>query len=133
MRLEQLIYVDDLIDGMFLAAEKEQALGEVFFKAGNEILTTNDMLQIIADTLGVKGLEFKAPMWPFYILAVLMEKMLRPLGVQPPLHRRRLDFFKKTLYFSPEKSAGLLGFKAKTNFIEGSAKTAEWYRQQGML
>ena len=129
----QLIYVDDLIDGMFQAAEKEKALGEVFVLAGEEILTTNDMVEVIADTMKVKKLKFKSPMWPFYILAVIMEKTLKPLGIQPPLHRRRLDFFKKTLYFSPVKSADLLGFKPATNFKEGSKKTAAWYQQQGVL
>lgn len=129
----QLIYVDDLIDGMFLASEKEGALGEVFVLAGEEILTTNDMVDIIAETTEVKKLGFRAPMWPFYILAVIMEKTLRPLGIQPPLHRRRLDFFKKTLYFSPDKSAGLLGFKPVTDFRKGAALTAEWYQKQGML
>ena len=129
----QLIYVDDLIDGMFLAAEKEAALGEVFVLAGDEVLTTNDMVEVIADIIEVEKLKFKAPMWPFYILAIIMEKTLRPLGIQPPLHRRRLDFFKKTLYFSPDKSASLLGFKAGTDFKKGSAQTAAWYQQQGML
>ncbi len=129
----QLIYVDDLIDGMFLATEKDAALGEVFVLAGDEILTTNDMVEIIADITGVEKLKFKAPMWPFYILAIMMEYTLRPLGIQPPLHRRRLDFFKKTLYFSPHKSAKLLGFKAATDFKKGAAETADWYRQQGML
>ena len=129
----QLIYVDDLIDGFFLAAEKDAALGEVFVLAGEEILTTNDMVNIIADVLQVKPLAFRAPMWPFMILAIIMEKTLRPLGIQPPLHRRRLDFFKKTLYFSPDKSRELLGFVPKTGFRAGSAETAEWYRQQGLL
>jgi nucleoside-diphosphate-sugar epimerase len=129
----QLIYVDDLIDGMFLAAEKETALGEVFVLAGDEILTTNDMVDVIAEIIGVDKLKFKAPMWPFYLLAIMMEYTLRPLGIQPPLHRRRLDFFKKTLYFSPAKSAKLLGFKARTDFRKGSTETAEWYQQQGML
>ena len=129
----QLIYVDDLIDGMFLAAEKEQALGEVFVLAGDEIVTTNDMVDVIADTTQVKKLKYKAPMWPFYILAVIMELTLKPLGIQPPLHRRRLDFFKKTLYFSPDKSAKLLGFKPAVDFKMGCQKTAEWYQEQGML
>lgn len=118
---------------MFLAANKETALGEVFVIAGNEILTTNDMVEIIAETSQVDKPKFKSPMWPFYILALVMEKTLRPLGIQPPLHRRRLDFFKKTLYFASDKSAKLLGFKPATDFRTGSAKTAAWYRQQGML
>lgn len=129
----QLIYVDDLIDGLFAAASDNAALGEVFVIAGGETLTTNGMVDIIAETLQVEKLKFRAPMWPFYLLAVLMEITLRPLGIQPPLHRRRLDFFKKTLYFSTRKSSSLLGFHAKTGFREGAALTAEWYRQHGML
>jgi len=129
----QLIYVDDLIDGMFSAAEKQEALGEIFVIAGSEILTTEEMVKTVADTLGVAELKFKAPMWPFYVLAVLMEKTLRPLGIQPPLHRRRLDFFKKTLYFSPAKPAERLGFHAKTTFQRGAAETAAWYRENKLL
>jgi nucleoside-diphosphate-sugar epimerase len=129
----QLIYVDDLIDGMFAAASDNAALGEVFVIAGGEILTTNEMVDIIAETLRVERLKFRAPMWPFYLLAVLMEITLRPFGIQPPLHRRRLDFFKKTLCFSTRKSASLLGFHAKTGFREGAAATAEWYRQHKLL
>ncbi len=129
----QLVYVDDLIDGLFAASEREEALGEVFVVAGSEKLTTNDMVDTIADVVQVKKLAFKAPMWPFYLLAVLMEKTLRPLGIQPPLHRRRLDFFKKTLYFSPDKSSSLLGFEAKTSFRKGAELTADWYKKQNLL
>ena len=129
----QLIYVDDLIDGMFAAAETKEALGEVFVIAGSEILTTNEMVTMIAETLKVNKLRFRAPMWPFYLLAVVMEFTLKPLGIQPPLHRRRLDFFKKTLYFSSSKSTSLLGYHAKTGFRKGAVLTAEWYRQHNLL
>ncbi|MFV2057299.1 MAG: NAD-dependent epimerase/dehydratase family protein [Thiohalomonadales bacterium] len=129
----QLIYVDDLIDAMFLAAETEAALGEVFVAAGQEILTTNDMVETISSVLKVEKIKLRAPMLPFYLLAVLMELTLKPLGIQPPLHRRRLDFFKKTLYFRQDKPQQVLGFTSKTSFAEGSAQTAEWYRQQGLL
>ncbi len=129
----QLIYVDDLIDGIFLAAKEDAALGEVFVLAGDEILSTNQMVDIIAKVLKVKKMSFRSPMWPFYLLAVVMEKTLRPLGIQPPLHRRRLDFFKKTLYFSKKKSSQLLNFKAKTDFKTGSEKTVLWYQEQGLL
>ncbi len=129
----QLVFVDDLIDGFFAAAVKDEALGEVFVIAGSEVLTTNDMVESVASVLQVDRLKFRAPMWPFYLLAVIMEKTLRPLGIQPPLHRRRLDFFKKTLYFSPDKSAKLLDFKAKTSFREGCRITANWYREQSLL
>jgi nucleoside-diphosphate-sugar epimerase len=62
-----------------------------------------------------------------------MEKSLRPLGIQPPLHRRRLDFFRKSFHFSTEKSARLLGFEAASGFAEGVATTAAWYESRGLL
>ncbi|HED12990.1 MAG TPA: NAD(P)-dependent oxidoreductase [Gammaproteobacteria bacterium] len=129
----QLVYVDDLIDGLFASSERAQALGEIFVIAGGEILTTNDMVNTIADVLQVRKLSVRTPMWPFYLLALLMEKTLRPLGIQPPLHRRRLDFFKKTLYFSPDKSSSLLGYEAKTSFTKGAELTADWYKEHGFL
>lgn len=129
----QLIYVDDLIDGMFMASEKKSALGEIFVLAGKEILSTKDMVDIISNLLKVKKLSFKAPMWPFYLLALLMEKTLRPLGIQPPLHRRRLDFFKKTLFFSDKKSSEVLGFKPKIDFKTGSELTIDWYDQEKLI
>ncbi len=129
----QLIFVDDLIDGIFLAAEKDAALGEVFVLAGDEILSTNEMINTVANVLSVKKVAFRSPMWPFYLLAIIMEKTLRPLGVQPPLHRRRLDFFKKTLFFSKDKSLQLLDFRAKTDFKMGSEKTVSWYQEQDLL
>jgi len=61
----QLIFVDDLIDGMFQAAEKDSALGEIFVLAGDEILSTNEMVDIIANVLKVKKVAIRAPMWPF--------------------------------------------------------------------
>lgn len=129
----QLIYIDDLIDGLFLASTEESALGEIFVLAGAEILTTNEMIETIASVLNVKNFPVRAPMWPFFILALIMEKTLRPLGIQPPLHRRRLDFFKKTLFFSNQKSKKLLGFEPRVDFKTGSEKTIAWYQQNNMM
>ena len=57
---------------------------------------TNEMVKTIASTLDCNGPKFRAPFFPFLVLAAVMEKTLRPLGIQPPLHRRRMDFFKKS-------------------------------------
>jgi hypothetical protein len=37
-----------------------------------------------------------------------MEKTMTPLGIQPPLHGR-LDFFRKSFYFSLRKAKEVLG------------------------
>jgi nucleoside-diphosphate-sugar epimerase len=62
-----------------------------------------------------------------------MEKICRPIGIQPPLHRRRLDFFTKNFLFSQERSQSILGFAPQVSFDQGVAETAKWYSERGDL
>jgi len=129
----QPIHVDDLIDGLWLAGDTEKARGEIFVVAGNEVLTTQQTVQTIAETLGQKTRSWHLPMWPFLWLAWILEQTLGRLGVQPPLHRRRLDFFRKSFVFSTRKAEQVLGFVPKITFAVGAKETAEWYRSCGQL
>jgi nucleoside-diphosphate-sugar epimerase len=131
--IHHLIYVDDLIDGFLLAANEDSAVGETFVLAGREPLTTTEMLRTVADVAGQTKPLRKLPMLPFMMAAVTMELTLAPLGIQPPLHRRRMDFFKKSYLFAQEKSFNRLQFNPKTSFREGAAQTANWYRQNALL
>jgi nucleoside-diphosphate-sugar epimerase len=127
------IYVDDLTDGLVLSAGVQKAEGELFVLAGKDIVTTGEMVAVIAAQLGEQTWRFHAPLLPFDALAVLLEKTLRPLHIQPPLHRRRLDFFKKSFVFSQEKARNVLGFSAKVGFRQGVAETIKWYGAMGYL
>jgi dihydroflavonol-4-reductase len=129
----QPIYVDDLVEGLLHAARSEQARGRAFILAGNESLTTNQMVATVAKVLGVEGKMLRAPMWPFLGAAAVLETMLRPLGMQPPLHRRRMGFFRNDFRFSTRNARSAFGFDPPTSFEEGVARTAEWYRQHGDL
>ena len=131
--LHQLIYVDDLIEGMLRAAESEKAPGEVILLVGKTPVTTDEMVQTIAEGLNVRFPKFRAPLWPFMIAANIMEVVLKPTGIQPPLHRRRMDFFKKSFSFKTTKALDLLGFAPQYSFEQGVEETARWYRESGLL
>ena len=72
-------------------------------------------------------------MAPFALAAPILELTLRPLGIQPPLHRRRLDFFRKSFAQSASKAEERLSFSPKVDFDEGAKRTAEWYQDNGLL
>jgi len=131
--LHHLIFIDDLIDGFLLAAEHDGAANQLFLLAGKDPVTTDQMAATIADQLGTKGPRFRAPMLPFLVLATMLERGLRPLGIQPPLHRRRLDFFRKSFTLSADRARAAFGFDPKTDFAEGARRTAEYYKEQGFL
>lgn len=125
----QAIHVSDLVRGLLLAVASPAAIGETFVMAGEEILTTRDMVQQVASALGRSAPGWRAPMWPFLAAAVVMERTLPPFGIQPPLHRRRLDFFRKSFVFSTAKARSVLGFTPRIPFSSGALETAQWYRQ----
>jgi nucleoside-diphosphate-sugar epimerase len=67
------------------------------------------------------------------LAGALCEAVCVPLRIEPPLHRRRVDFWTKSRAFSIEKARRLLGYDPKVDVDEGVARTVAWYRQAGWL
>ena len=131
--LHQLIYIDDLIEGMFKATQAEKALGEIILLVGHKPISTDEMVETIAEVLELRLPNFRLPIFPFTIASVVLESALRPIGIQPPLHRRRMDFFIKSFSFSTAKADELLGFSPRYSFGQGADLTACWYKENGLL
>lgn len=131
--LYHLTYVEDLAAGIILAAEKDAALNEVFTLGGNEYVTLNQLVAMIADILGKPLRRGKIPVWPVWLAGAACEALCRPFGISPPIYRRRVDFFTKTRAFDISKAKRLLGFEPRVSLDEGLRRTASWYREQGWL
>ncbi|MCI0565553.1 MAG: methyltransferase domain-containing protein, partial [Nitrososphaera sp.] len=131
--LHHLIYIDDLTDALALAATTEQAVGKVIVLAGKEAITTSSMAQVIAAHMAKQIPPLRLPLFPFLSLAYILEKCLRPLGIQPPIYRRRMDFFRKSFCFSNDTASRILGFVPRYDFASGVAETYTWYTKMGYL
>ena len=131
--LHQPIYIDDLIEGLWMAATREEALGQTMLMAGPQALSTVAMVDAISRAVDVPRLRVRAPLSLFMTAAFCMEKTLRPLGIQPPLHRRRMNFFTLNWEFSMEHPKRLLGYEPKIEFEQGAQKTGDWYRERGLI
>ncbi|HLS81525.1 MAG TPA: NAD(P)-dependent oxidoreductase [Steroidobacter sp.] len=129
----QCLHVTDLARGLLLAATRPCAAGETFVFAGGEVMSTNDMVREIAAALGRPAPRLRAPMWPFALAARICETALPPLHISPPLHGRRLDFFRTSFVFDTAKAQTMLGFKAEIDFRSGLADTLRWCRSHGRL
>lgn len=132
--LYHLIHVADLTDILMTSALHPQALGEVFIAGNPEPSRLQDIAQTIADELGNKRLHFiRLPAWPLFLAADLCELVCKPLGVEPPLYRRRVAFFTKDRAFDTTKLRELLGYTFSFTVEKGLRTTAQWYRQHGWL
>ena len=127
------VFIDDLTYGLDLASRNDSAIGNLFILPGKEIVSTKKMVSDIENILDKKIPKVRLPLSVLLGIAALTEKTLRPLGIQPPLHRRRMDFFRKSYTFSGRKAKEILKFEPKVDFKEGAEKTAKWYIDKGFL
>jgi nucleoside-diphosphate-sugar epimerase len=127
------VYIDDLVRGFLLALESEAAVGESFLICGPEYVTQAELAALIARHTGGRVLPFRIPAWPIQLAGDVVEAVCVPLGIEPPLHRRRVDFWTKSRAFSIEKARRLLGYDPQVHLEEGIARTAASYREAGWL
>jgi nucleoside-diphosphate-sugar epimerase len=129
--LYHMTYVEDLVEGIMLASEKDEALDEVFTIGGDEYVTLAELVDHISKILGKPVSQKSIPVWPVWVAGLICETICRPLRINPPLHRRRLDFFIKDRAFDISKAKKLLGYQPKVKLDEGLRRTAQWYAEQG--
>jgi dihydroflavonol-4-reductase len=127
------VYIDDLVEGLLLAGEKEEAIGEVFIIGGPNRPTLNELARTVANVLDVTPPRLRVPVWPVYGAGWVCEKLCKAVGVEPPLHPRRVAFFTKNREFRIDKAKRILGFEPKIGLIEGFGRTIEWYRKEKLL
>jgi len=128
-----VVYIDDLVNGFILCAEKEAAVGEVFILAGGEYVELNELFRLVAGSLDVKPPWLHVPVFPVQMLGTLAEKICIPLGIEPPIYRRRVDFFTKSRAFDIDKARRILGYSPKVDLKTGITRTADWYRREKLL
>lgn len=131
--LYTLIHIDDLVDGIILCGTHENAVGNIYILTGEPALTLNEFVATIADVVGASPPKLRVPVMPIYWAGYLCELVCKPLGIEPPLYRRRVDFFRKDRSFSVAKARRELGFKPKIDVRDGLAETARWYEEQGLM
>ncbi len=131
--LAHFIYIDDLVDGFLLAAEKDGALGEVFIIADEHPLSLNELTGIIAKELGTTIPRVHIPAKPVQWTGSLCEWLCQPFGIEPPIYRRRVDFFTKDRSFNINKAKKTLGYSPRISIEEGVKRTAHWYQHEGHI
>lgn len=97
-------YIDDIVEGILLALERDEAVGEAF-NIGNprSTVTIYQLAQLVTRLAGSSS-ELKFVEWSF-----------------PDVELRIPDV---------KKAERLLGFRAKVDLEDGLARTIEWYRQK---
>ena len=128
-----LTYIDDLVEGFRLCATVSRAAGRTYILAGGEVTRLNDLIGLIAEEARVPPPRLHLPVWPFWTAGAVCEALCAPLGIEPPIYRRRVDFFTKSRAFDITRARAELGYAPQVNLREGIRRTLQWYREHGYL
>ena len=128
-----LTHVHDLCDGFRLCGTVPGAAGRTYILAGGEVTTLNELIAITADLARVAPPRRHWPVWPFWTAGALCELVCAPFGIEPPIFRRRVDFFTKSRAFDITRARTELGFAPRIGLREGIGRTLEWYREHGWI
>lgn len=127
------VYIDDLIAGYILTMTHPDAPSGTFILGDRTFLSLRDYVATAATVLGVPAPRTTIPYGLALLAARICEAICAPLSLQPPLHRRRLTFFKHNRAFTIARAEKVLGYEPAVGLEEGFRRTVAWYRQQGLL
>lgn len=132
--LNHPVYVENLVDLFELAGRTAGAKGRVYLAGDEEPVTLSELVRNVGAAVGS---DVRIVRFPWYKAAwfgaTLVEAVSKPLGVRPPVFRRRLSWFKTNRAFRIDRSKQELGYEPRVRLNEGLSRTATWYRNAGYL
>jgi nucleoside-diphosphate-sugar epimerase len=128
-----LTFIDDLVEGFRLCGTHPAAANRTYILAGGEVTTLNALVALVAEAAGVPVPTRHLPVWPFWTAGAVCEAICGPLGIEPPIFRRRVDFFTKSRAFDITRARAEIGFTPRVGLREGIRRALDWYRAEGWL
>lgn len=131
--MKHLIFIDDLCCAFEMVALSDKAAGETFIIGGKQATRLTELVSIVAGELGVPLPKIVIPATPITWLCAATEAVSNMLKIKPPLFRRSMDFFTKSVEFDVSKAERVLEFVSQVDVPTGVARTAAWYKTNGLL
>jgi len=129
--LRSMSYIDNIIDAILLAENKDVANGKTYWIADETPYTTLEIYQTIADILGV---ELKPRFIPSFISALLRfgDNILQRIGVYNQLIHVGGEMT-ENIACSIEKAKRELGYKTKISLKEGMEISIDWAARNNLI
>jgi nucleoside-diphosphate-sugar epimerase len=128
-----MVYVDDVVSAFFAACERPAAVGEGVIVAGPRPCTLRELIEEVRRATGSARFGRRLPLTPMLAAAAVVEDVCQALKLDPPIYRRRMDFFTSDSAFDTSRARQVLGWAPRVELDEGVRRTFEDYRRTGAL
>jgi len=126
------VYVDDLIDGLLLAAENPGASGQVFTLSGGVGVPCREFFGHYYRMLGKRG-PLCTPTGFAVAAASAAAGATALVGGTTEINAISMRYFTRTGTYSIDKARRMLGYAPAVDLAEGMTRTEQWLRAQGLV
>ena len=125
-----LVYVEDLADGIILAAENDIANGQMYYISLDKPYNWDEIGSVTSGLLGKKALKIRLPHSVVYSVGYLAQIFSTFSRNPATLNLEKCkDITQLRWVCSNEKAKKELGFKPKYTLEQGFKKTIDWYKE----
>ena len=126
------VYIDDLVEGLLLAATRPEGRGEIFNICGGVEPTCAEFFAYHAAMAGAKAPRCMGTGGAI-LIAETARVLVQLIGGKTELGRGTIDMLSRKAGYSIEKAGRLLGFEPQVNLREGMRRTESWAREKGLI
>jgi UDP-glucose 4-epimerase len=119
-------HVDDMVEGIWLAASRSEAAGEDFILAGPSTITLVELSRLVARAVGRPLPRVHVPLAFARAIATVVD-VAAYRGIvfdkrEPPINHDKLDVMTVSIAFDPSKARRMIGFAPRVTYEKGIAR-----------
>ena len=126
------VYVDDIVNGILLAATRVEGAGQIFNISGGVTPTCADFFAYHARMSGARPLKTMGTR-PAWLLAEAARILITTFGGTTELGSGTIDMLSRKAGYSIVKAESLLGYRPQVDLEEGMRRTQEWAMESGLI
>lgn len=123
------VYIDNLVDGVVLAAASPDAIGQVFTLSDGVGIPNRDFFAPFAELVGRSLILLPTPLALFS--AGLVQRVARLRPGDNDINPASIRYFLRTGTYANAKARRVLGWEPAVSVEEGLVRTVDWLHSQG--
>lgn len=129
-KILSLIHVNDLVNGFYLAAKSEKAIGETYFISSEVYYSWDEIYDVTSKVLGKKAVKFVVPHFLVYTISAIAQffSMFSSKAATLNLEKAR-DLVQHAWICDTSKAMKDFGYKQNISLEEGIKRTCDWYKE----